>query len=104
MSWKDIIKGDEYSRELGWPSDIDERIRRLSQYVDYVIFEGLNGELEVDLDQAERAKDYLDEYPSGDIREFLEKVIAETKYGTITRETIPMAEELGIEVREKEWD
>lgn len=99
MSWKDIIKGDEYARNFG-SDDLDERIRSLSRDNIPVIYEGSDGEkLEVTFN-IDSPKDELSKNKyRGSIKEFLERLVEE-KRPYFTEKDMDIADELDIEMRE----
>lgn len=99
MSWKDIIKGDEYSRNFG-SDDLDERIRSLSRDNIPVIYEGWDGEkLEVTFGINSPEDELSKNKYKGTIKEFLERLVEEKRL-YFTEKDMDIADELGIEMRE----
>ena len=99
MSWKDMIRKESMARDLSemyGPDYIDRLISMNAKFMDEVVLEADGETLEVDLDQLESARGELPYY-DGRIKQYLERVISEHS-GQISRDTLKIAEELGIEV------
>ena len=99
MSWKDTIRKESMSRDLTemyGQGYIDRLTSMNAKYMDEVILDADGETLEVDLDQLESAERKLPYY-HGRIKQYLERVISEHR-GQISRKSLEMAEELGIDV------
>tara|TARA_R100001163_G_C5067980_1_gene207599 strand:+ start:371 stop:679 length:309 start_codon:yes stop_codon:yes gene_type:complete len=102
MTWKNVIRKESMARDLTetYGRDyIDRLTDSAAEYLDEVILEADGEELEVDLDQLESAERKLPNY-DGRIKQYLERVISEHR-GQISRNTLKIAEELGINIYEE---
>lgn len=99
MSWKDTLRKESMAGHLSETLGVDY-IDRLTQNaakdLDEVVLDADGETLEVDLDQLESAERELPNY-DGRIKQYLQRVISEHR-GQISRETLKIAEELGIDV------
>lgn len=75
---------------------IDRLTQNAAKDLDEVVLDADDETLEVDLDQLESAERELPNY-DGRIKQYLQRVISEHR-GQISRETLKIAEELGIDV------
>lgn len=104
MSWKDMIRKESMARDLSetYGADyIDRLTDSAAEDMDEVILEADDDiSLQIDLDEMPSANTILrlSNY-SGKIKQFLDRVISEHR-GIITRDTLKIAEELGIEIYE----
>ena len=104
MTWKNVIRKESMARDLSetYGADyIDRLTDDAAKHKEKVILEADDDiSLEIDLNERPSANTELKlgNY-RGKIKQFLERVISEHR-GIITRETLKIAEELGIEIYE----
>ena len=101
MTWKNVIRKESMARDLTemYGRDyIDRLTDNAAKYLDEVVLDADGETLEVDLDQLESAERELPNY-EGRIKQYLQRVISEHK-GQISRKTLKIAEELGIDIYE----
>lgn len=96
-----MIRKESMARDLSeiyGPDYIDRLTSMNAKFMDEVLLEADGESLEVDLDQLESAERKLPRY-DGRIKQYLERVISEHR-GQISRNTLKIAEELGIDIYE----
>ncbi len=101
MTWKNVIRKESMARDLSetYGADyIDRLTDNAAKYLDEVVLDADGETLEVDLDQLESAERELPNY-DGRIKQYLQRVISEHR-GQISRKTLKIAEELGIDIYE----
>jgi len=100
MSWKDMIRKESMARDLSemYGPDYIDRLTSMNERDEVILEADDDRSLEIDLSERPSARTELRLGKfTGKIKQFLERVISEHR-GIITRETLEIAEELGIEV------